>query len=88
MTTQDHTLFRPVENEKRFHWLVEQEKFRNNIETLQRTSEELAAKREELNRLFAETQLTRAETRSLRILLNRTALRLGLEPLPSRKHDR
>jgi hypothetical protein len=88
MTTQDQTPFRPVENKKRFLWLVEQERFRNNIETLQRISEELAAKRKEFDKLFAETQLTRAETRSLQIMLNKTALKLGLEPLTSRKHDR
>ena len=88
MTTQDHTPFSPVENEKRFLWLVEQERVRNNIKTLHRISEELAAKREELNKLLAEMQLTRAETRSLRIMLNTTALKLGLEPLTSRKNDR
>jgi hypothetical protein len=68
-------------------WIVEQEKFRNNIKTLQRISEEWATKREEFDKLFAEMQLTRAETRSLQIMLNTTALRLGLEPLSSTNNE-
>jgi hypothetical protein len=87
MSAQNHRTFRARRDEKSFLWLVEQEKFRNNIETLHKIAEELAAQREEFNNLLAETQMGRAETRSLRHMINKTALNFGLEPFASRQND-
>jgi hypothetical protein len=87
MSTQNHRTFRARQDERRFLWLVEQEKFRNNIKNLQMIAEDLAVQRQEFNNLFAETQMIRAETRSLQHMINKTALKLGLEPFDLRKNN-
>lgn len=86
MAKQDQDPRAPCEDREEFTWLVEQRKLQATIKTSHRISQELAAQKEEFNRLAEEVQTARNETRALRLLLDQTALQFGLQPLPPQRH--
>ena len=74
-----------IQDREAFSWSVEYAKLVTNIDTALRLSEQWRSKREDWNKLITETESIQVETRALRVLLDRTAFRLGLQPLSSKE---
>jgi len=74
-----------LRNEKKFGFLVEKEKLINNLETARKISENMFVLTEQLAIMFEELSFARADTRSLKAKLNRTAIEFGLQPIPIRR---
>jgi predicted metal-dependent hydrolase len=70
---------------KRFNWLCERERFLNNLESLRQTASDMALKLSQLEKLYEEIQLNRADTHSLRAQINRTARQFDLQPIQQRR---
>ncbi len=70
--------------EKKFVFLVEREKLRNNLEVLRKRSEQTSVLTSELKSLFEELASVWEDTRSLQRDLNRTAIDFGLQPTPTK----
>ena len=64
---------------------AESQRLLDNLLALRETSSALARKTEELKDLMAVLDLNVATARSIRVDLNRMAIRLGLKPIGARK---
>jgi hypothetical protein len=72
---------------KKFNFLVEQERFRNNVEAVSRMSEQLLILISQLKSLFEEAACIQADTLSLRRELNQAAIKLDLPPIPAKRKN-
>ena len=66
-------------------WTAERQRLLDNLLALRETSLDLARKTEELKNLMAVLDLNMADAHSIRVNLNRTAIRLRLQPIGARK---
>ena len=80
-------LLRYTEYRQRFTELSEREKLIGNLETLQQTRGQMAAKTRELSNLVEEVQHSLANARALRVRLNRTAIEFGRALISPRKPE-
>jgi hypothetical protein len=62
--------------------MEERQKFLRNVEALRKTSDETFAIIRELECLFEELEVTKAEIHSLETNINITAKKFGLQPIP------
>lgn len=67
--------------EARASWAAERQILLDNLLALRETSMELASKAEELKDLKAAVDRNMADAHSIRVYLNRTAKRFGLQPI-------
>ena len=72
------------ELDKGFSFLVERQRFLNNVQTRTRTSQKTFVVMRELECLLEELDLTREDLRSLTEDINRTAQDLALQPVPTK----
>jgi hypothetical protein len=71
--------------EKKFIFLVEHEKFLNNLEAVRRKSEQISLLTHQLKNLFEELACATEDTRSLKSELNLAASRIDLQPIPAKR---
>lgn len=70
--------------EKTDFW-AEKEKFLKIVESLNRQVEKRFVLTDQLERLYKEIQLTKGDTRSLKLKLNHIAREFGISPIPIRR---
>jgi hypothetical protein len=76
-----------AEPAEEFNFMVERRKFLRNVEALRKTSGETIVIIHELECLFEELEVTKAEMHSLKTNINITAKKFGLQPIPTDRRN-